>query len=110
MKVSKLLAALLSLAFLAACAGTPGTPGPNGEPPKRSAGEVIDDAAITAKVKAALLTDADIAGLKINVDTKEGVVSLKGEIKTLALRRKAEALAKEVQGVKSVNNQLIVTG
>jgi hyperosmotically inducible protein len=110
MKPSKLLVAILPLVFIAACAGTPAQPGPGGEPAKRSTGVVIDDAAITAKVKAALLADADIKALVINVDTAKGVVSLKGEIKTLALRRKAEALAREVEGVKSVVNQLVVTG
>ena len=109
MKTTSLLAALLSLAFVAGCAATAPSAS-TGEPAKRSTGEVIDDAAITAKVKTALLADSDIAGLKINVDTAEGVVSLKGEIKTLALRRKAEALARAVGGVKSVNNQLVVTG
>jgi osmotically-inducible protein OsmY len=37
-------------------------------------------------------------------------VVLKGEIKTLVLRKKAESIAKEVNGVRSVDNQLVITG
>lgn len=76
----------------------------------KSAGQVVDDTVITSKVKAALLADPDIAGLKINVDTAKGKVTLKGEVKSLALWRKAESLARGVDGVKDVNNQLVITG
>ncbi len=108
MKTTKLLAVLLSVAFVAGCAGTGAKSGDAST--SRSTGQVVDDATITAKVKAALLADSDISGLKINVDTAQGVVRLKGEIKTFALRKKAEEIAKGVAGVKSVDNQLVITG
>src|SRR5690606_11990027 len=52
---------------------------PAGEEGK-SAGAVIDDTVITTKVKTALLADSDIKGLDVNVDTSQGVVTLKGEV------------------------------
>ena len=42
------------------------------------AGTAIEDSTITAKVKTALIADPDVKGLKIDVDTKNGVVTLKG--------------------------------
>lgn len=109
MKPTKLLALLLSTAFVAGCAATRSESGSQTSS-SRSTGQVVDDAAITAKVKAALLADPEVSALKINVDTNQGNVKLKGEIKTVALRKKVEGLAKGVAGVRSVDNQLIVTG
>jgi len=107
MKNSKLLVMLLAAALAAGCGTmTGGRDGGGG----KTAGEVIDDAVITSRVKTALLADPDISGLKINVDTADGVVKLKGEIKTMALRKKAESIVRSVNGVKKVDNQLIITG
>jgi osmotically-inducible protein OsmY len=68
----------------------------------------VDDAAITASVSAGLAKDPDLSAIKIDVDTKGGVVSLKGPAPTAAARARAEEIAKGVQGVTSVNNQLEV--
>lgn len=106
-KRSALILSFLLPLFVAGCAGMTGT-NPDGS--KKTAGQVVDDATITSKVKAALLKDPDISGLKINVDTAGGVVKLKGEIKSMALRKKAESIARDVEGVKSVDNQLVITG
>lgn len=76
----------------------------------RSAGVVVDDAAITAAIKSRLVADSELSALAINIDTRQGAVRLRGEVKTLALRRKAEEIARGVSGVKSVNNELVVTG
>jgi osmotically-inducible protein OsmY len=100
-----LLSAAMTAAILAGCTALPG-----GEPPKRSVGEVVDDATIATKLKAALAADPELSALKINVDTMQGNVRLKGEVKNLALRRKAEDLARKVDGVKAVDNQLVITG
>lgn len=70
-----------------------------------NAGQAIDDATVTTKVKAALLADETVKGLNINVDTKDGVVTLKGNTDTTQKTR-AEEIAKTVEGVKSVENQL----
>jgi len=72
-------------------------------------GEKIDDVAITAKVSGSLAKDPDLSAIKINVDTKDGVVTLNGPAPTAAAKDKATAIAKQVQGVNSVNNQLMVT-
>ena len=74
-----------------------------------SMGEKIDDVTITAKVSGSLAKDPDLSAIKINVDTKDGVVTLNGPAPTAAAKDKATAIAKEVQGVTSVNNQLMVT-
>jgi osmotically-inducible protein OsmY len=55
-----------------------------------------------------LVIDADIGGMAIDVDVHEGVVTLKGKVRTDKMRSKAEKVAKKVKGVTSVNNQLAV--
>jgi osmotically-inducible protein OsmY len=72
------------------------------------AGEAIGDAAITGKVKTALIADPDIKALKIDVDTKDHVVSLNGSANSQANADKAVTIAKGVEGVKSVENNLTV--
>jgi hyperosmotically inducible protein len=81
---------------------------PNPEP-NRPVGQVMDDAAITAAVKAKLLADPKVGGLKIDVDTRSGVVYLTGDhMKSQAEIDQAIKLAKETSGVKSVENKLVV--
>lgn len=72
----------------------------------RGVGTVMNDAAITASVKSKLLGDSDIKGLQVNVDTHNGVVTLHGKIQSRSLRRKATSLARGVEGVTRVKNQL----
>jgi osmotically-inducible protein OsmY len=67
-----------------------------------------EDLAITASVSAALAKDSDLSAIKINVDTKNGAVTLNGPAPTEAAREKATTLAKAVKGVTSVNNKLVV--
>ncbi len=74
----------------------------------QTAGQAIDDTAITAKVKAALLADDEVKGLAINVETSGGSVQLSGSAKSDAERQKAEQLAKSVEGVTSVQNSIAV--
>lgn len=75
-----------------------------------SAGAMFDDAGITAKVNAALASDKDLSAIKINVDTKDGVVTLTGPAPTSAAKDRAADIARNVKDVKSVNNQLAVAG
>ncbi|HEY2560980.1 MAG TPA: BON domain-containing protein [Caldimonas sp.] len=72
------------------------------------AGEAIGDAAITGKVKTALIADPDVKAMKIDVDTKDHVVSLNGSADSQAHADKAVTIAKGVEGVKSVENNLAV--
>lgn len=105
MPMTKLfVASMVVIASLAGCAGMGGTG------PTRTVGQAVDDVTIGTKLKAALAADPELSALKINVDTTQGAVRLRGEVKTIALRRKAEDLARKTEGVKSVDNQLIVTG
>jgi hyperosmotically inducible periplasmic protein len=74
----------------------------------RSADRIATDAAITAEVKTLLIAEPGIRSLSINVDTYNGNVSLKGDVKAAAQRSTAGSLAKKVKGVKSVRNELVV--
>lgn len=65
-----------------------------------------NDALITSKVEAKLAADPQTSPLEIDVDTLDGRVRLSGAVETEAERRDAERLARETDGVKSVNNEL----
>ncbi len=68
----------------------------------------LDDAAITAAVSTVLAKDPDLSAIKIDVDTKNGVVTLNGPAPTAGAKTKAADIAGKIQGVTSVNNQLVV--
>jgi len=72
------------------------------------AAETLDDVAITAAVSAGLAKDPDLSAIKINVDTKNGAVTLNGSAPTEAAREKAGSIAKAVKGVNSVENKLVL--
>jgi len=72
----------------------------------RSVGEVIDDTALTARVKAALVANPATQARSIQVDTREGVVQLHGFVNTQAEANTAVQEARAIQGVKSVRNDL----
>lgn len=72
------------------------------------AGEKINDVSITAAVSSGLAKDPELSALKINVDTKNGAVTLTGSAPTEAARERAGTLAKTVKGVNSVENRLTV--
>jgi osmotically-inducible protein OsmY len=72
----------------------------------KSVEETIDDGTVSTQVKTALVGDAEVGGLRIDVDTFKGVVTLSGAVKTAAQRDKAVALANKVQGVKDVKSTL----
>jgi hyperosmotically inducible protein len=66
-------------------------------------------AALTTKVKTALASDAGLGTMtSIDVDSKDGVVTLKGKVDSADLKKKAGEVAKKVSGVKSVKNELKV--
>ena len=73
------------------------------------AGKLIDDSAITAQIATRIARDAELSALRIDVDTKNGAVVLRGPAPTDAARKRAAELARGVDGVLSVDNQLIVT-
>jgi len=68
----------------------------------------MDDMVISTAISAELLKDAEIKLFRINVDTKDGAVVLKGQVPSDAVRERASAIAKTFSGVQSVDNQLTV--
>jgi len=70
--------------------------------------EVVEDAWITSKIKADLLATHEAPGMAIDVDTKDGVVTLNGTVKSQAEADKAVAHAKTIKGVKHVTSKLKV--
>jgi len=74
----------------------------------RTGEEVIDDGAITAKVKAALAGDPRTKAHQVNVETREGKVQLSGFVDSSEAKSTAEELARAVDNVKSVDNELDV--
>lgn len=73
-----------------------------------TAGAAVGDAALTAKVKTKFLADTSISGLKIDVDTRNDVVTLSGTVPTAAEKRRAVEVARATDGVKSVVDNLKV--
>ena len=73
-------------------------------PAGRSAGHVVDDAAITTELKAKLLNDNVTKGLAVSVDTFEGQVTLTGAVDTAQQRDKVVQIASSVKGVTKVNS------
>lgn len=74
----------------------------------RSVGQTLDDAGITAKVKAALIADKAVSGTAINVDTMQGRVTLTGNVPDQGQIDRAAQVASSVEGVKGVDNKLTV--
>lgn len=68
-----------------------------------AAAQAVSDTWITTKIKSVLLADSEAKGMKVNVDTKDGVVTLEGELATQAAVDHVNGLARDVEGVKRVN-------
>jgi hyperosmotically inducible periplasmic protein len=93
--------AAAALAGLGACASS------ESASTRRSAGEFTDDAALTAKVKSAIATDAGAkTAAAVNVETYRGVVQLTGFVDSDEQATRAVSAAKKVQGVRSVKNDI----
>ena len=75
---------------------------------QQSAGSYVDDAAITTAVKAKFVEDKTVDAGAINVQTLNGEVSLAGFAKSAEEKAKAEQLARVVNGVRSVRNNLVI--
>ena len=71
-------------------------------------GNSLDDAWIHTKIKAKLIDNPDTPSREINVDVIDQVVTLHGQVQTVAAKDEAERTAKQTQGVKRVNNLLKV--
>jgi hyperosmotically inducible protein len=75
---------------------------------EETAGQKVDDVTVLTKIKADLLQSKNVDGLDVNVDVKDGRVTLSGTASTDAERAKAESIAKNASGVKSVENKIVL--
>ena len=101
MKNIKRTTAVLAAAALFALAGCAS------EGEKKSGAETyLDDAAITTKVKTAIFNEPSLKVFDVGVKTEDGVVYLSGNVKSRAEMAKAVEVARKVNGVKSVRNEL----
>jgi hyperosmotically inducible protein len=98
MKIPAMVAA--AVMFVAGCTATRTS---------QTAGEVIDDSAVTAQVKSALIADPVTKARQINVETYRGVVQLGGFVDTANEKDRATQVARDVNGVKEVRNDLRVS-
>jgi osmotically-inducible protein OsmY len=97
--VIRCLVLLMLITTLVACASTP---------KHESTGEYVDNSVITTKVKALLAEDDFLKSFQISVETYKGIVQLSGFVNSQQAVDKAGQIARSVQGVKSVRNDLIV--
>lgn len=74
----------------------------------QSVSEYAGDAATTSSIKAKLLADDIVPSRKVKVETTDGVVQLSGHVESKAQSDRAESIAKAVNGVKSVKNDLSI--
>jgi len=74
----------------------------------KKTGQVVSDAEITTAVKTKFLADSKVGGLKIDVDTDHGIVTLTGPVNSVAEKNEAVRLARNTHGVKSVVSKLTV--
>jgi osmotically-inducible protein OsmY len=98
--VSRIVSAIMLAGVVSACAVASG---------RESGGDYVDDAGITTKVKTSLAADV---GLKpanqIHVETYQNVVQLSGFVDTPAHKAEAESVARGVEGVRDVKNDIII--
>lgn len=83
---------------------------PSTRPDPGKADEAISDAWITAKVKSSLLMSANVDGLDLTVETKDGMVTLGGGVSSIAERDLAVEIVKDIKGVKGVNAGAVKIG
>ncbi|MBC7454812.1 MAG: BON domain-containing protein [Massilia sp.] len=75
---------------------------------REGAGEYVDDALITTKVKTALAADPDVKATEVKVETFKGTVQLSGFVSSPESIQKAISIARGVGGVRSVKNDMVV--
>ena len=75
---------------------------------QESTGEYIDSAAISTKVRAKIIDDPELSLFDIDVETYKGTVLLSGFVETSEQVVRAETVARSVEGVKGVENKLVV--
>lgn len=96
-----LAAAMMAVTLLAAsgCAVTRG---------QETVGAYVDDATITTRVKARFIENKDVDASSISVETLNGTVMLSGFAKSMTEKTSAERIAREVNGVRAVKNEMTI--
>ena len=100
--IKRFFVALFLVAWIA------GGPGCAGTSKQESTGEYIDDSVLTSKVKMAIFNDPMLKVLQINVETFKGVVQLSGFVDSPQAAARAVEVARSVEGVKAVKNNMSV--
>src|SRR5262245_43964900 len=109
MKPSKpILTTLLAAAVLAGGAACAPTSTSTSTSTRESPAEYTSDAALTARVKTALISEPGVKSTQINVETARGVVSLSGFVDSQDMASKAVNAAQRVSGVREVKNDMRV--
>lgn len=103
-----LLAAVILSGCGAAVVGGAGYTGYKGATDKRSIGTMVDDSVIATTVKTKMISDEFVKARHIDVDVLNGVVYLIGVVESVSQRRMAADIARGVEGVRHVENQLVV--
>lgn len=101
-KLTRVIQLLVCIVFLTTFLGCAATP------KHESTGEYVGDSVITTKVKSAIFSEATLKTMQINVKTYQGVVQLSGFVNSAQSVAKAGEVARSVQNVVRVENDLIV--
>jgi osmotically-inducible protein OsmY len=102
MKINRIIKVFLCFALVSVFFGCAATQ------PHESTGQYVDDSVITTQVKTLLANDDFLKSFQISVETYKGTVQLSGFVNSEQASDKAGQIARGVDGVKSVKNNLIV--
>jgi hyperosmotically inducible protein len=100
--------AAIVMALVAAAPLTAGAADTKAETTTQEAKTMVTDSWVTSKTKIALFADGRVKGTQVSVDTAKGVVHLRGKVDSAEAKSAAGDIAKGVEGVKSVKNDLQV--
>jgi hyperosmotically inducible protein len=75
---------------------------------ERTVGDWVDDTLISSRLKAKLIADTDVKASDVDVSSSQGVVTLIGRVRTTAMKQDAERIARGINGVTDVHNELVV--
>jgi hyperosmotically inducible protein len=75
---------------------------------ERTVGDWVDDTLISSRLKAQLIAATDVRASDIDVSSSQGVVTLIGRVRSIAMKRDAERIARGIKGVTDVHNELVV--
>lgn len=75
---------------------------------RETAGEYVDDATVTSRVKAAIFNDPKLKSMEISVETMQDVVQLSGFVDSAQSKSKAGEIAGNIEGVRQLRNNLVI--